>query len=139
MTAAIRPINGLGCPQPPARGVQSFWKYALRVASGFGGPDALAAALRTGDIASAPRYIRKPAFECAVIRDQQTFGGSRFPFSLARPEAVDYAPERFAGVYDFLAHVLVLPWNERMENAHVDHIAGQIAAYAHARIPEAAK
>ena len=89
----------------------------------LGGPDALASALRMGGIASAPRYIQKPAFECAVIRDQQTFGGSRFPFTLARPEAVDYAPANYPGVYDFLGSVLVLPWNERLQEVHVDHIA----------------
>jgi dTDP-4-amino-4,6-dideoxygalactose transaminase len=139
LTGAIRPIDGIGCPEPPKGGVQSFWKYALRVSSVFGGPDALAAALRTGDIASAPRYIRKPAFECAVIRDQQTFGGSRFPFSLARPEVLDYAPENFRGVYDFLAHVLVLPWNERMEEVHVDLIADRIADYARRHLAEGVK
>ncbi|MEM6825602.1 MAG: DegT/DnrJ/EryC1/StrS family aminotransferase, partial [Pseudomonadota bacterium] len=90
---------------------------------------ALAAELKTGGVASAPRYIQKPAFECAVIRDQVTFGGSKFPFTLARPEAVTYRREDYAGVYQFLSTVLVLPWNERLENIHVDHIATQIAAF----------
>ena len=48
-------------------------------------------ALRFGDIAAAPRYIQKPAFRCKVFADQGTFGTSRWPFTLARPEAVDYA------------------------------------------------
>ena len=102
----------------------------------MGGPDALARALKTGGVASAPRYIQKPAFECAVIRDQQTFGGSGFPFTLARPEAVNYARENYAGVYSFLSSILVLPWNERLEEVHVDHIASQIAAFAAANFEE---
>jgi dTDP-4-amino-4,6-dideoxygalactose transaminase len=131
LSDAVGMIAGLGLPTVVPGGVQSFWKYALRVEDSLGGPDALAKALKTGDIASAPRYIQKPAFECAVIRDQVTFGGSRFPFTLARPAAVDYAPENYRGVYDFLAHVLVLPWNERLQEVHVDMIADRLSAYAY--------
>ncbi len=136
LTAAISHVRGIDVVRTPAAGVHSFWKYALLVSGDLGGPDALAAALRTGDIASAPRYIRKPAFECVAIRDQQTFGGSRFPFTLARAEAVEYAPANYVGVYDFLKHVLVLPWNERLLDAQVDHIAEQIAAFSDAGMKE---
>ena len=59
----------------------------------------LAAALKQRGIFSAPRYIQKPAFACEVFREQRTFGNSRWPFTLARPEAVDYRPERFPGTY----------------------------------------
>jgi dTDP-4-amino-4,6-dideoxygalactose transaminase len=139
MTARIASIAGLTFPQPPAAAEHGFWKYALLVSPDLGGPDAVAAELRAGDIASAPRYIRKPAFECAVIRDQQTFGNSRFPFSLARPEVLDYAPENYPGVYDFLRHVLVLPWNERMEASHIDLIADRLCEFATSTSTEAAE
>ena len=85
-----------------------------------GGPPALAAELRLGGIASAPRYIQKPAFACRVFTEQRTFGDSRWPFTLARPEALDYSPERFPGTFAFLDRVLVLPWNERYEAHHVE-------------------
>ena len=130
--AALSHVRGIEVVPTAAEATPSFWKVALLVSEDLGGPDALAAALRAGDVASAPRYIRKPAFECAVIRDQRTFGGSRFPFTLARPEAVDYAPANYAGTYDFLKRVLVLPWNERLGEHHIDHIAAQIAAFAKA-------
>ena len=65
------------------------------------------------DIAAAPRYIQKPAFRCKVFADQVTFGTSRWPFTLARPEAVDYSAERFPGTFGGLDQVLVLRWNER--------------------------
>ena len=60
----------------------------------------------------------------------------RLPFNLARPEAVNYARENYAGVYAFLSSILVLPWNERLEDFHVDHIASQIAAFAAAHVEE---
>ena len=136
LSAAISHVGGVEVVPAPAAGVPSFWKYALQVSEELGGPDALAAALKAGDVASAPRYIQKPAFECAVIRDQQTFGGSRFPFTLARAQAVDHAPANYAGTYDFLRHVLVLPWNERLGEHHIDHIAAQVAAFSEADVRE---
>ncbi len=74
----------------------------------------------------APRYIQKPAFRCEVFRDQRTFGNSRWPFTLARPEAVDYAAERFPGTFEYLDRVLVLPWNEKYTAEHVNYLAASI-------------
>lgn len=128
LIAAIADIDGVDLIAEPDGGVNGYWRFALHVPESHGGPVALAAALRTKDIASAPRYINKPAFECQVIREQKTFGDSGFPFNLARPEAVDYAPENYAGTYAFLKSVLVLPWNEKLEAPHIDHIASKIAS-----------
>jgi hypothetical protein len=91
-----------------------------------GGSPALARALRDYDIASAPRYIQKPAFRCAVFADQRTFGRSRYPFTLARPEAVDYSERLFPGTFAALDAMLVLPWNERYEPQHVDRVAAAV-------------
>jgi perosamine synthetase len=129
LTDAIGHLPGIDLIDAPQGSVQSFWKFGLHVAADRGGPDDLAAMLKTKSIPSAPRYIAKPAFECQVIRDQRTFGNSRFPFSLARAEVLDYAPENYRGTYDFLRSVLVLPWNERMEEVHVDFIASKIVAH----------
>jgi hypothetical protein len=63
-----------------------------------------------------------------VFRDQQTFGKSRYPFTLARPEAVDYRAERFPGTFAALGRVLVLPWNENYREEHVTYIAEAIRA-----------
>jgi len=82
--------------------------------------------LKEKGIASAPRYIQKPAFMCEVFQKQRTFGDSRFPFTLARPEAVDYTAARFPGTYAALEGVLVLPWNERYTEEHVEYIADAI-------------
>jgi dTDP-4-amino-4,6-dideoxygalactose transaminase len=106
----------------------TYWKYCLRIDGSLVKDGALGMARRLKErgIASAPRYIQKPAFACAVFRDQRTFGQSRFPFTLARPEAVDYDASRFPGSYEALEGVLVLPWNERYTEDHVDYIAESI-------------
>ena len=91
-----------------------------------GGPRALAARLAARGVASAPRYIQKPAFDCRVFREQRTFGTSGWPFPLARAEALDYSPARFPGTYAYLDRVLVLPWNERYEAADADAVAGAL-------------
>ena len=82
--------------------------------------------MRDKGIACAPRYIQKPAFECQVIRDQVTFGTSRWPFTLARPEAVDYNKDKFQGTYKALEHVLVIAFNECYTDEHVDFIANAV-------------
>ncbi len=128
LSAALDGTPGIETPQLADGAVCGYWRYPLIVSEHVGGPGKVAEGLREYGIMSAPRYIQKPAFECAVIRDQQTFGTSRFPFNLARPEAVDYAEERFPGTYAFLRDVLVLPWNERYEAAHVDHLAERCRA-----------
>jgi dTDP-4-amino-4,6-dideoxygalactose transaminase len=88
--------------------------------------DSLARRLRERNIFSAPRYIQKPAFECEIFREQRTFGKSRFPFTLARSEAVDYRRENFPGTYEALASVLVLPLNERYTTQHVDYVVDSL-------------
>ena len=75
---------------------------------------------------SAPRYIQKPAFRCQVFRDQRTFGTSRWPFTLARPEAVDYSAERFPGTFEYLDRVLVLSWNEKYTDEHLNYVAAAV-------------
>ena len=118
-------VAGLGPPVVAAGDTHCYWRYGLRVDGAVvpGGPVSLAAELKFYDIAAAPRYVNKPAFRCKVIADQVTFGSSRWPFSLARPEAVDYAPERFPGTFRGLDEILVLPWNERFTTEHVDFLA----------------
>ncbi len=124
-------VEGLaGVTNPVVRDgtVHTYWKYALNVDPAVvpGGPAALGKRLSARGIASAPRYIQKPAFRCQVFRDQVTFGKSRWPFTLASKDAVDYAQERFPGTFAGLESVLVLPWNERYTDAHVDFIARSV-------------
>ena len=116
----------VGPPRQPPRVLALLPAGRFR-ASIPGGPAALAAALKDYDVASAPRYIQKPAFRCAIFAEQRTFGSSRYPFTLARPEAIDYSEEQFPGTFAALDAMLVLPWNERYEPHHVDYLAEAIA------------
>jgi dTDP-4-amino-4,6-dideoxygalactose transaminase len=128
LTDALAGVPGLATPVVRDGDVATWWRYPVRIDPAVvpGGPTALAAELRLGGIASAPRYIRKPAFACRVFAEQRTFGDSRWPFTQARPEALDYDPARFPGTYAYLDSVLVLPWNERFEEPHVERLAAAI-------------
>jgi dTDP-4-amino-4,6-dideoxygalactose transaminase len=124
-------LEGIPGVQPPRilpGNKHTFWKYCLDVDGDVirGGTVALGKLLKEQGIFCAPRYIQKPAFQCQVIRDQVTFGKSRFPFSLAAAEALDYRPELFPGTFQALDRILVLPWSERYEDTHVDAIAEAI-------------
>ncbi|MCA9187706.1 MAG: DegT/DnrJ/EryC1/StrS family aminotransferase [Pirellulaceae bacterium] len=125
MTQFISGLPGVTPPTVAPNACHSFWKYCLHVDGNQipGGAVALAAQLKARGIACAPRYIQKPAFDCQIFRQQRTFGNSRFPFTLARPEAVDYSRSRFPETYAALDSVLVLPWNENYTTEHVDYIA----------------
>lgn len=125
LTTALTGLPGIETPWCDARSEHTWWKYCLRVDGQRvrGGSPELGRLLKERGIASAPRYIQKPAFACAVFKEQKTLGTSRWPFTLARPEAIDYNAERFPGTFAALEDVLVLPWNERYTEEHVDYIA----------------
>jgi dTDP-4-amino-4,6-dideoxygalactose transaminase len=126
---AVAGLPGISLPEVASGDVATWWKVPLLVDPDVvdGGPGALAQRLAQRGVASAPRYIRKPAFDCRVFREQRTFGTSHWPFPLAGPEALDWSPARFPGTYGYLDRVLVLPWNERYEDAHADAIALALA------------
>ncbi len=128
LTTALGGVAGIETPVITPNSVHTFWKYCLRVDEHVipGGTVALGAALKNSGILCAPRYIQKPAFECQVIKNQVTFGTSRWPFTLARPEATDYSRCHFTGTWNALEHVLVLPWNEKYTDEHIAYLATNI-------------
>jgi dTDP-4-amino-4,6-dideoxygalactose transaminase len=128
LTAALSDLPGIATPTVLRTSVHTYWRYCLAVDPRVlpGGAVALGARLRQQGIAATPRYIQKPAFECEIFQRQRTFGASRWPFTLARPEALDYGRSRFAGVYAALDGILVLPWNERFLPEHLDFLAASI-------------
>lgn len=128
LTAKLGAMSGIETPWTDPRAVHTFWKYCLYIDGNVieGGAPGFAAKLKERGIASAPRYIQKPAFACEIFRDQRTFGTSRWPFTLARPEAVDYSKEKFHGTYEALDRVLVLPWSEKYTTDHLDYIAAAV-------------
>ncbi len=129
-SAGLGSIAGLGVPLVRHGDRHTYWKFALDVDAAVvaGGSIALASELRLDGVQSAPRYIQKPAFATRVFVEQRTFGSSRWPFTLARPEALDYAPSRFPGTFAGLDRVLVLPWNERYGASHARAVVDAVAA-----------
>jgi dTDP-4-amino-4,6-dideoxygalactose transaminase len=128
LTQELLPLKGILTPLVDPKATHTYWKYILIIdhTEVPGGPVRLAQNLRDLGVASAPRYIQKPAFMCEVFQKQRTFGNSRYPFTLARPEAVNYHPSGFPGAFGALERILVLPWNERYTEEHVEYIAASI-------------
>ena len=129
LSAKLGGLTGIKTPRVSDNSVHTYWKYCLNVDGNViaGGAVGLAKTLREEyEIFSAPRYIQKPAFQCQVLRDQRTFGNSRFPFTHARPESYNYSPELYPGTFAGLESILVLPWNENYTAEHVDFIASAI-------------
>lgn len=124
----IKDIEGIESYKPAQGSTMTYWKFCLRVDDKLieDGAVGLAKALKTYDVASAPRYVVKPAYKCMVFRDQNTFGDSHYPFNLARPEAVDYDDANFQGTLQGLHDVLVLPINECYEEHHINFLADSI-------------
>ncbi|MGI8543085.1 MAG: DegT/DnrJ/EryC1/StrS family aminotransferase [Aridibacter sp.] len=124
----IADIDGIESYKPANDSTRTYWKFCLRVDDKKieGGSVGLAKALKTYDVASAPRYVVKPAYKCMVFRDQNTFGDSHYPFNLARPEAVDYSDEKFPGTLKGLHDILVLPINEKYTEEHIEFLASSI-------------
>ena len=128
LTKRLEGTGGLTLPGAPAGDVHSYWKYCINVDGDRidGGAAGLGRFLQERGIACAPRYIQKPAYRCEVFRDQRTFGNSRWPFTLAREEALDWSDARYPGALRGLERVLVLPWNERYTADDVRYVADAI-------------
>ncbi len=135
MTALLQDVPGVSPPETTPGGKHVYWKYPLRVDDSVieGGVEAMGAELKRRGIWCAPRYIQKPAFQCQVLREQRTFGGSRFPFVGSGRDgeaAVEYRPEEYPGTFDALRRVLVLPWNEFYTEEHVTFLAESVRTAA---------
>ena len=121
-------IDGIEVYKSARGATHVYWKYCLRVDDSKiqDGAVGLAKALKVYDVASAPRYVVKPAYKCMIFRDQNTLGDSHFPFNLARPEAIEYNDDNFQGTIKGLHDVLVLPINEKYEAKHAEFLADSI-------------
>ena len=128
LTKKLAGLRGVEPPYVHSGSVHTYWKYCLRVNSDIilGGCEALGRELKARQISCAPRYIQKPAFMCQIFQEQKTFGKSRFPFSLARPEVLQYEESRFPLTHQALQNILVLPWNENYLEQHINYISDAI-------------
>jgi perosamine synthetase len=133
LTQKLAGLRGIEAPYVPRLCVHTYWKYCLRVNNDIipGGCDGLGAELKARNISCAPRYIQKPAFMCEIFQQQKTFGSSHFPFTLARPEVLQYDERRFPLTQQALQNILVLPWNENYLEEHVEYISDAIHDSVH--------
>ena len=123
LTSLLKDVAGLTLPSTLPGCTHAYWKYPVIVDPSViaGGADAFGTELKKNGVFCAPRYIQKPAFECMVLRDRNTFGRSEWPFSL-RPE-IRYDRSEYPGTIQGLDRVVVLPWNEKYTEEHVEFIA----------------
>ena len=123
LTSLLKDVDGLTLPSTLPGCTHVYWKYPVIVDPAVieGGSDAFGAELKKNGVFCAPRYIQKPAFECMVLRDRNTFGRSEWPFSL-RPE-IRYDRAEYPGTIQGLDRVVVLPWNEKYTEEHVEFIS----------------
>lgn len=128
LTELLTGVPGITLPVTREQSRHAYWRYCLLVhpREVAGGAVALAERLAARGYTATPRYILKPAFAYQVFREQRTFGSSRYPFNLARREAVDYRRELFPGTHRLLENILVLPWNERYDSRDVHRLAEAI-------------
>lgn len=128
LTEMLEGIDGIETPVIAENSTHVYWKYCLTVDDSKieGGSVGMANLLKEKNIFSAPRYIVKPAFMCQVFQEKNTLGDSQFPFNLARPEAIEYKMEKYPDTAKALHDVLVLPWNEKYTDAHVEYIAENV-------------
>ncbi|HZZ63912.1 MAG TPA: DegT/DnrJ/EryC1/StrS family aminotransferase, partial [Candidatus Baltobacteraceae bacterium] len=132
LTDLLRGVDAITPPYVAAAAGHSYWKYPVRIADALDSAAVfdVARVLKERGILASPRYIQKPAFRCAVFADRRTFGQSGYPFTLARPEAVDYSADRFPGTFEALERVLVIPWNDRYTTDDVTFIAQELRSAA---------
>lgn len=128
LTARLRSVPEIITPVVHERAEHSYWKYCVRAGEALPASAVLdiARLLKARDILAVPRYIQKPAFMCRIFQERRTFGTSGYPFTIARPEAVDYRVERFPGTIKALERILVIPWNDRYSAGDVEYIADGI-------------
>jgi perosamine synthetase len=129
LTKALAEFDGIQAAQTLPGAEHSYWRFPLRIDPQFvrGGMPEFGRGLKRYGIACSPGYQR-PVYMLRAIAEQRTFGSSRYPFTLASPEAVDYSRERFPGVAEGLASVIVLPWNECFGDREVQQLSETISA-----------
>ena len=132
LTELLAGVDGIETPMIAKGSTHVYWKYCLTVDDTMidGGSVGMANLLKEKNIFSAPRYIVKPAFMCQVFQEKNTLGDSQFPFNLARLEAIDYSMDKYPATAKALHDVLVLPWNEKYTDEHVEYIADNVKTAA---------
>lgn len=121
----LKGIKGVQLPHVYPNCQSTYWKYCVLIDERKVGKDVgqVAAALKEAGIASAPRYIQKPAFDCEIFTKRRTFGNSGWPWNGPTPRDPGCNRTQFPNTYSVLKNILVLPWSEFYETKHIHYIA----------------
>lgn len=129
LCSALASLDGLRLPGDPEGGVHAWWKFAVGRGGDAGAAAELGARMQRAGVPCAPRYIQKPAFECALFQDWQRSPVSWMPLQ-HNPRRDGPQPPfvraDYPGAIEGLEQVIVLPLNEHYTHEHVAHIAGVI-------------
>lgn len=124
----LEDVEGVTAPVVPEDVQHAYWRFPLMVDEDRikGGNRGLGEFLQQEGIACSPGYLPRLAFECEVLRDHRTFGDSSYPFEGSQRQAdppIRYHRDSTPEAAKVLDSILVLPWNERYQNEHVDYLA----------------
>ncbi len=137
ITRGLEGIAGLRLPQDPDGGAHSWWKYAFFVdpLAIEGGAVALGARMKARGVFCAPRYVQKPAFECALFADFDAHPVTRMPLEhnprRSQPQPL-FRRADYPGAVEALETVVVLPIDELYDDRHVAHVCDVIRQEARA-------
>ena len=123
-------LAGVLLPGAPDGVAHSWWKYPLMVDPVLieGGAVELGGRLQRRGISCAPRYIHKPAFECALFLDWQASPVTALPLS-CNPDRDSRQPfhrRDYPGAVRGLERVIVLPINELYSERDIRFVADAI-------------
>jgi dTDP-4-amino-4,6-dideoxygalactose transaminase len=138
----LQGVPGLALPRDPRGGRHSWWKYAVMVDPAHvpGGSVELGRRLQARGVHCMPRYIQKPAFECALFQDFHASPVTSLPLGQNprrhQPQPLFHRRD-YPGAVRALEQVIVLPINEFYTDEHVAFVARAIREET-ARLGEAA-
>ena len=127
----LRRVKGILTPPELADRQHAWWMYPFAIdeeALGVG-TDEFCAALQFEGVRVNRRYLDVPVFELEVLKEQNTYGRSRFPFSLR----ADYVPPRledYPGLRTFHNRRMVIPWSNQVRVRHARSIAAAVEKVA---------
>ncbi|MBL9078645.1 MAG: DegT/DnrJ/EryC1/StrS family aminotransferase [Planctomycetes bacterium] len=135
LRARLAAVRGLRLPDDPPYGTHAYWKFAFDVDAGVlpGGALALGKRMQQAGINCVPRYVQKPAFECALFQDWRRAPVTWLPLQHNPRRDGPMPPftrDGYPGATAGLESVVVLPINERYRPDDTARVAAAIAAAA---------
>jgi len=140
LTERLRQLGSVVIPRTIEEGTRpSWWTYPFtidQISSGINIAEFYEELIAEG-MHVAHDYVPEAVFSYPVLKDQNTYGQSRYPFS-----AVSYVPPTindFPGLLEFKRNLLYMGWSHNVSSTKVDQIARAIEKVAIALKPSTAR